>query len=226
MQDALGFFYSILRINTVPGTNFITIQVSSQLPKEAADVANAVADRYLTVRGNEQDDAFAKKKRVLDDQIAQQQHVVDQKSAAVAAIRSQLHGAGIDVPPAGGSIATELAAEKSGTPAQLDLFAPLRAAQAQLDTQQSALDALQLQLRQATTDYRLTPSPIVIITRAEPPEYPSLPNQSFNLIVNIFIGSGLAVVLATLCELFFWYLSRIAPPQIHVPHPAPTSVEY
>jgi uncharacterized protein involved in exopolysaccharide biosynthesis len=54
-QDALAYMNKILKFNYVRGTNVITITASSDVPKEAADIANAIADRYKTMRDLEED---------------------------------------------------------------------------------------------------------------------------------------------------------------------------
>lgn len=227
MQDALSFLGQMLHIRQVPGTRIIDISASSEVPREAADIANAVADRYLTLRANDQNLAFADKERVLGQEVEQQQEVVGQKTAAIETIRSQLQQQGIQaVPGIAGLMAADLAAQKNGVPAQVEAFAPLHAAEAQLDAQQHALDALLLRQRQDKADYQLCPNPVRIIARAGPPEYPSSPNQSLNLMINIVVGSGLAVLIATLCEIAFWYLAPVSPGQTSIPRPASTSEEY
>jgi capsular polysaccharide biosynthesis protein len=51
--EALAYLHHILKIDVVRGTNIITITAASDEPKEAADIANAIADRYQAARGNE-----------------------------------------------------------------------------------------------------------------------------------------------------------------------------
>jgi capsular polysaccharide biosynthesis protein len=53
--DALAYMHKILRIDLVRGTNIINITASSDVPQEAADIANAVADRYKLRREVETD---------------------------------------------------------------------------------------------------------------------------------------------------------------------------
>ncbi len=61
----------------------------------------------------------------------------------------------------------------------------MRDAQSQFDAQQRALDDLQRQLLQAKVDHQLGQSPVIIIALAEPPEYPSAPNHSLDLMIAI-----------------------------------------
>jgi uncharacterized protein involved in exopolysaccharide biosynthesis len=227
MQDALSYLNRILFISQVPGTHIISISVSSEVPQEAADIANAVADRYFTLRSGDEDRAFAEKEQILGDEIKQQQQVVAEKAAAVEAIRSQLQQQGIQIGPgAAGIIAADLATQKNGDQAQIDSFAPLRAAQTQLDTQQRALDDLLLRQRLDKADHQLSPNPVQVIARAGPPEYPIKPDHVLDLAGNIETSSFVAVIAAALLELLLWYLSRIAPYPPYVPQPAPNSAEY
>ena len=49
-QDAMASLNSRLELRCVRGSNIIDIRVSSAVPKEAADIANAIADRYKALR--------------------------------------------------------------------------------------------------------------------------------------------------------------------------------
>lgn len=232
MQDSLRYLQTMLRVDHRPGTHVINITVFSSVQKEAADIANAVANRYDTVREVGIGQLSVSKQHVLEGEIAEQAKVVAQKSAAVEAIREQLDKAGIHIAPcAAGLIAADLAAQKSGVSAQVDALAPLRAAQAQVDAQQRALDDLQLKLRQEKNNYQLTESPVRIIALADPPEYPSAPNHSLDLMIALAEAIALALVVPALLEGALWYLARVSPPrdpQSHFPIPpaAATSTDY
>jgi capsular polysaccharide biosynthesis protein len=52
--DALTHMGKILRIEQVQGTNIFKITASSEVPQEAADIANALADRYKILRDDEE----------------------------------------------------------------------------------------------------------------------------------------------------------------------------
>jgi uncharacterized protein involved in exopolysaccharide biosynthesis len=82
-QDALAYMHKILKLDFVRGTNVINITASSDVPEEAAQIANAIADRYKTLRDVEQDQRESQGEDALRDQIAQQQKVVDDAKAAV-----------------------------------------------------------------------------------------------------------------------------------------------
>ena len=73
MQDALAYMGSILHLDFTRNTNIIEITVSSEVPKECADVANAVADRYKTKRDIDEDQRNTRGIDSLREQIAQQQ---------------------------------------------------------------------------------------------------------------------------------------------------------
>lgn len=231
MQDALRYLQSLISLRPVPGTHIIDIGVTSIIPKEAADLANAVANRYLTMREVDAEVLFNQREHVIEGEIAQQTKIVAQKSAATDTIRSQLETAGAHIAPgAAGLIQADLAAQKkSGASAQVDVLAPLRAAQAQLDAQQHALDDLQLKLRQEKADYHLTESPVRIIALADPPEYPSAPNHALDLMIAVIEAACVAIVAPVLGELVIWYLSRLSPPadrSIPLSAPVATSSDY
>jgi uncharacterized protein involved in exopolysaccharide biosynthesis len=80
-QDALAYMNKILKLDFVRGTNIINITASSDLPTEAANIANAIADRYKTMRDIEEDQHNSRGADALRNQIAQQQKVVEEKKA-------------------------------------------------------------------------------------------------------------------------------------------------
>jgi capsular exopolysaccharide synthesis family protein len=100
-QDAMGVMKQILKLDFTRGTNIINITVTSEVAKECADVANAVADRYKTMRDVEEDQRTNRGTDSLRDQISQQQKVVDDARAAVEKMRQELGKIGID--PTGGA---------------------------------------------------------------------------------------------------------------------------
>jgi len=85
-QDALAYMRKILKLDFTRGTNIINITASSDVPKEAADIANAIADRYKTLRDVEEDQREKRGWDALREQIARQQKVVDEKKAALEKI--------------------------------------------------------------------------------------------------------------------------------------------
>lgn len=213
MQDSLAYLHLRTLIESVPGTRIVDISVSSDVPNEASQIANAIANRYETERERESDQLFREKVRILDGQIAQQTQVVAQKADAAAQIRAQLQHVGTSIAPgAAGLIEADLAAQKSGVQAQVDALAPLRAAQAQLDAQKAALDDLQLHLRQLKNANQLAEAPVRIVSLADPPEYASTPNHEFDLMLGAVAGLVFGIMGAALLELVLWYFARISPP--------------
>jgi uncharacterized protein involved in exopolysaccharide biosynthesis len=90
--DVLSRMENMLNLTVAKDTNLVTIAVSSADPKEAADIANAIADQYQTLRG---DAPVAPAPVNSPDQqtlaeIAKQQKVVDDKMAEVESLREQL----------------------------------------------------------------------------------------------------------------------------------------
>jgi succinoglycan biosynthesis transport protein ExoP len=97
-QDALAFMNRILKLDFVQGTNIINITISSEVPRECSEVANAIADRYKTMRDVEDDQRNNRGLDALADQIAQQQKVVKTARDKVEGMREDLGKVGIDIP--------------------------------------------------------------------------------------------------------------------------------
>ncbi len=106
-QDALAYMNQILKLDFSRGTNIINITVSSEVPKECADVANALADRYKTMRDVEEEQRNNRGTDSLRDQIVQQQKAVDEAKNAVEKMRQDLFKKGIDMSGGAGTILTE-----------------------------------------------------------------------------------------------------------------------
>jgi capsular exopolysaccharide synthesis family protein len=90
MQDALGYMSQILHLDYMRGTSIITITATSEVPRECADIANAVADRYKTMRDVEEDQVSNQGIAVLKDQINQQEKVVEMQRTKVEQMRQDL----------------------------------------------------------------------------------------------------------------------------------------
>jgi len=106
-QDAMAYMNNILKLDFTRGTNIINITISSEVPKECADVANAIADRYKTMRDVEEDQRTNRGADSLRDQIVQQQKAVDEAKAVVEKMRQDLGEKHIDVPNGAGPSFTE-----------------------------------------------------------------------------------------------------------------------
>ena len=323
MQDALGYMTAILHLDYKHGTSIITITVTSEVPKECSDIANAVANRYKTMRDVAEEQLSNSGISVLKDQISQQEKAVEDQTTLVEKMRQDLYQKNITLP--GGlseavttrleseldersrdlqgakldydarlvllnkvinlpddefvstldglgrsqgdiaSLRTEIAhqqtditnllsdgfapnhprvvsmqAEIDAKKKQLaDLIAglrrsmqvdadmaksriqllqsevdaltkqvtqetsedlvPFRDAERQLDVDRNMLEALRIKLQQDQIDITMHESPVVIISLADPPEYPTSPKKSLNMIVSIaaglFVGIGVAFLI-------------------------------
>jgi succinoglycan biosynthesis transport protein ExoP len=107
MQDALGYMNGILHLDYKRGTNIIEITVSGEVPKECADIANAVADRYKAKRDIEEDQRSTRGTDSLREQISEQKKVVDDDRTKVEAMRQDLFNKHIEVPNGTGTTVTE-----------------------------------------------------------------------------------------------------------------------
>lgn len=101
-QEALNYMSGVVKPDFKRGTDIIEITASSEVPKEAADIANAVADRYKAMRDAEQGQRTNKGADTLRGQIAEQQKVVDEKRAAMENLRQELGKQGVEINPGGG----------------------------------------------------------------------------------------------------------------------------
>jgi uncharacterized protein involved in exopolysaccharide biosynthesis len=90
-QEALAYMNKILKLDfdTVPKTNMIDITVTDDDPKEAADIANAIADRYKTMRDVEMDQRNNRGLDALREQISEIQKEVDESKDAADKARQQ-----------------------------------------------------------------------------------------------------------------------------------------
>ena len=99
MQDALAYMNSILAVNFSHGTSLVDVSARSVVPQEAADIANAVVAQYKKIRDGEQAQNNSLGSDTLNDQIAQQQQLVDEKKAYREKMRVELGKAGIVIDP-------------------------------------------------------------------------------------------------------------------------------
>jgi capsular exopolysaccharide synthesis family protein len=106
MQDALAHMNGILHLDYKRGTSIVTITVTSEVPKECADIANAVADRYKTMRDMAEEQLAQEGVGVLEDQIAQQEKVVELQRAKVEKMRTDLANRNVYLPDGAGDATT------------------------------------------------------------------------------------------------------------------------
>jgi succinoglycan biosynthesis transport protein ExoP len=107
MQDALGYMNQILHLDFQRGTDIIQITVASEVPKECADIANAVADRYKAKRDIEEDQKSTRGIDSLREQIAEQQKKVDDARAKVESMRQDLESRHVEIPNGAGTSTVE-----------------------------------------------------------------------------------------------------------------------
>lgn len=88
-QSALAYMKGILKIEPVRGSELIDISANSEVAQEAANIANALADRYRTMREIEQDQRSGAGADTIRAQIDQQQKVVDDKRAIMNKLRDE-----------------------------------------------------------------------------------------------------------------------------------------
>jgi polysaccharide biosynthesis transport protein len=326
MQEALDYMSKhMLKLDFSKGTNLINITVLDEDPKEAADIANAVADGYKNMRDHDAEQRTNQGTDALRQQIDQQQSVVDTTRNKVESLRKELASKGVDTSATGAGIGlvesdsaelearkkdllaseedsnsrqvlydsvanlpddkfmstldglkieqadisslrgdamklqtdktnllqggfgednpriqameaqlkatqdqiTELIAgqrnamkvEVSMAKARVTLLqdkvnaltkkvqddtssglVPFRDAQREFEDQRSLLQALDVRLEQDKADASLQQSPVRIIARAEPPEFPSKPNKNLNYAVSGFAGLFIGISVAFLIE--------------------------
>jgi capsular exopolysaccharide synthesis family protein len=96
-QDALAYMQKVMKLDYKRGTDIVEITASSEEPKEAADIANALAIRYKAMRDDEQTARNNSGAASLRDQITQQQAVVADAVANVEKLRKQASDEGYDI---------------------------------------------------------------------------------------------------------------------------------
>jgi capsular exopolysaccharide synthesis family protein len=323
MQDALGYMNGLLHLDYKRGTSIITISASGPDAKECAEIANAVADRYKTMRDVAEEQLSNTGIAALRDRISEQEKIVAAQTNKVEQMRQDLYNRGITF--AGGlsestsqrkeseledrsrelqsskvdydarmvllkqilplpddqfvstldalgreqgdiaSLRTDISHEqtdmtnllndgfdqnhprivsmqaemdakkkqlaeliaglrrgmqvdadmaksriellqtevdsltKEVTQETSDALVPFHEAERQLDVDRNMLDTLNIKLKQDEIDVTMHESPVVIISRADPPEVPSSPKKGLNMLVSIvaglFVGIGVAFLI-------------------------------
>jgi capsular exopolysaccharide synthesis family protein len=137
-EEALANMNSILTLDLKRETNMVLITVQSEVPTEAADIANAVADQYKYRRDHDADQRGRSGLSALSDQIAQQQALVDKASAKVEDLRKQLSDKDVSLVTSS-SFGTEEREEQDLEARQRDLLN----AEEDADARQVLLDKVQ-----------------------------------------------------------------------------------
>ena len=110
--ESLAYLKSALKLDLKRGTNIVEITASSEDPQEAATIANAIADRYKTLRDVQEDQRNHRGADYLREQVDQQQKVVDEKKAAADKAQQDLQKAGVTM--------SEISAAKAPTTVDLE----------------------------------------------------------------------------------------------------------
>jgi uncharacterized protein involved in exopolysaccharide biosynthesis len=92
MEESLHYLEKNLHLNYKRGTNSTEIIVTSDDPKEAAQIANAIAEKYKTLRDAEENQRNNRAQDALRDQIAQQQKVVEAKKSELQNLDDTISG--------------------------------------------------------------------------------------------------------------------------------------
>jgi succinoglycan biosynthesis transport protein ExoP len=101
-QEALNYMKGILTIELKKGTELIEITAESQDPKEAADIANGVANGYKDKRDADEASRANGGIDTIREQIETQQKIVDDRRAVVDKLREQAGKAGVSFEPLSG----------------------------------------------------------------------------------------------------------------------------
>jgi hypothetical protein len=91
MQDALGYMNGLLHLDYKRGTSIITISASGPDAKECAEIANAVADRYKTMRDVAEEQLSNTGIAALRDRISEQEKIVAAQTNKVEQMRQDLY---------------------------------------------------------------------------------------------------------------------------------------
>ncbi len=292
--EALAYLHKVLKIDEVPGTSIISVSVSSDVSKEAADIANSIMDRYKTMRDAAIDQPTNHPDDLLRHEIAQQQKVVDDAKAEIDKIEAQLGGDSNSVavkanpflaqrqkdladaqadyqsraallakvsdlsddqfiqvlaganneagdfnyqltvlqdkaPASDAQVSALIARYRRAMKVNVDMAhsrmvmlqrqvndfeakteeqsPELRQAQRHLEQQQGILDVLATRLAENTGgDNALPESPVRILTRAEPPQEPSSPDKSIDVIVTMVVAGFLGITVASFVEIICLFM--------------------
>lgn len=176
-DKALRYLQNHLKIDFQSQTAILTIAMVSTDPQEAADIANAIADRYRTHRGAQS--------------LYLQQVAFEKKTGANAAAFLKLTSDAI------GKIHEDL--EKT------DPHDPHYAAlQEDYRQQLRQLEELQ-QIDQSPAPSKPLNGAMKILSPAVPATTSTEPNQSLYLIITLLMSLSLGAILATFLEMGFWF---------------------
>ena len=95
--EALAHLGAMVKVDMKRGTNIVVIAATSEDPKEAAQIANAVANQYKEMRDNDESQRVAQGADSIRADITQQEKVVDDRRATVDRLRDEAAKKGIDI---------------------------------------------------------------------------------------------------------------------------------
>ena len=105
-QDARNYLKAQLGVSLHHGTSIVEISAHSDVPDEAAKIANAVAQSYKDLRDSEQATHNTNGAEALRGQMADQEKIVADRKAARETLRQKLADQGIIVPESAGEGST------------------------------------------------------------------------------------------------------------------------
>ncbi|MBJ7258415.1 MAG: polysaccharide biosynthesis tyrosine autokinase [Chthoniobacterales bacterium] len=89
-EEAYFKLRSMIDVREVRNTNLLQISVESTDPKEAADLANSIANEYQRKRIDEQQKMLNRSLATLEDEVAKQRKRVEESNSEMSRIRSEL----------------------------------------------------------------------------------------------------------------------------------------
>jgi len=89
-EEAYFKLRSMIDVREVRNTNLLQISVESTDPQEASDLANSIANEYQRKRIDEQQKILNRSLATLEDEVQKQREKVEQTSAEMARIRTEL----------------------------------------------------------------------------------------------------------------------------------------
>ena len=200
--EVLGYMNRILTVKFHGGTNLMEITASSNLPEEAAAIANAVMRSYKSKRDAEQlqivesrDPHTVSERR----QIGAAEQGIESRRTDLEALRVRLDAKGIQLDSA------------SVDPTDPDLQ-NYRSGVRDLDERRHELEKLKAQLTQNDDPSSVNPS-VKIITRAVAPRVASSPNRKLYYLITNVIAAFLSIGIASSAEVIFLLLRAAERPE-------------
>jgi hypothetical protein len=93
-EDASNHLGDVLMIKVVPGTSQLNVTAQSEMPREAADIANAIVDEYKARQDRQSAERFNQNVSVLIDQMSRQQEELVTLATSLQALWKKEENAG------------------------------------------------------------------------------------------------------------------------------------